>query len=99
MIFMNTVVERDKQELIDAVNGIREDLGQQPYDIEYLSRLTTEDLQKMADNLANEKQNRLEQEAGVREKTRAEFYKNVTFGFLFIVIMLMIIFTISGLFL
>jgi len=95
---MSTLIEKDKLELIESINGIREDLGQQPYDMEYLSRLSMEELQKMVDDISNQKQEKLEQEVGLREKTRTEFYKNVTFGFLFIVIMLMIIFTISGLF-
>ena len=95
---MNTIIERNKQDLIDSINGIREDLGEQPYDIEYLSSLSLEELQKMVDELSNEKQGKIEQEVGQKEKTRAEFYKNVTLGFLFIVIMLMLIFTISDLF-
>lgn len=94
---MNTLVEKDKMELIESVNGIREDLGEQPYDIENLSQLSIEELQKMVDSLSEQKQDRLEQEIGQKEKIRAEFYKNVTFGFLFIVIMLMLVFTISGL--
>ena len=96
---MNTVIEKNKMELIESINGIREDLGEQPYDIEYLSRLTIEELQKMVDDLFNRKQGKIEQEAGQKEKIRTEFYKNVTFGFLFIVIMLMLVFTVSGLFL
>ena len=96
---MNTVIEKNKIELIESINGIREDLGEQPYDMEDLSSLSIEELQKMVDDLSNEKQSRLEQETGQREKIRTEFYKNVTFGFLFVVIMLMLIFTISGLFL
>lgn len=95
---MNVVVEKNKMELIEAINGIREDLGEQPYDIEYLSKLGLEELQKMVDDLSNEKQGGLEKEVEQKEKIRTEFYKNVTFGFLFIVIMLMLIFTISGLF-
>ncbi len=98
MIIMNSVIERDKQELIDSINGIREDLGEQPYDIESLSKLSLEELQKMVDDLSNQKQGKIEQETGQKEKTKAEFYKNVTLGFLFIVIMLMLIFTVSGLF-
>ncbi len=97
MIVMNSVIERDRQELIDAINGIREDLGEQPYDLEDLSKLTVEELRKMVDDFSNQKQARIEQETGQREKIRTEFYKNVTFGFLFIVIMLMLIFTVSGL--
>lgn len=96
---MNTVIERDRQELIDSINGIREDLGEQPYDIEGLSKLSVEELRKMVDDLSNQKQVRIEQETGQKEKIRTEFYKNVTLGFLFIVIMLMLIFTMSGLFL
>ncbi|MBI4177561.1 MAG: hypothetical protein HY516_04300 [Candidatus Aenigmarchaeota archaeon] len=96
---MNAVIEKNKQELIDSVNGILEDLGEQPYDIEDLSKLSMEELQKMVDDLFNRKQGKLEQEIGQREKIRAEFYKNVTLGFLFVVIMLMLVFTISGLFL
>lgn len=95
---MNTVIERNKMEVIEAINGIREDLGEQPYEIEYLSRLNIEELQKMVEDLFDQKQGKIEQEADQKEKIRTEFYKNVTLGFLFIVIMLMLIFTVSGLF-
>ncbi|MFH0889972.1 MAG: hypothetical protein V1836_02395 [Candidatus Aenigmatarchaeota archaeon] len=94
---MALLLEKNKLELIESINGIREDLGQQPYDMEYLSKLGMEDLQKMVDNLSNEKQGKLELDINQRERIRFDFYKNVTFGFLFIVIMLMVIFTVSGL--
>ena len=96
---MSLVIEKNKLELIEAINGIREDMDKSPYDIEYLSKFNIEELQKMVDDLFNEKQNRLEHTIDQREKLRFDFYKNVTIGFLFIVIMLMIIFTVSGLFL
>ena len=95
---MNTVIEKNKMEVIEAINVIREDLGEQPYEIDYLSRLSIEELQKMVEDLFGQKQGKIEQEAGQKEKIRTEFYKNVTLGFLFIVIMLMLIFTVSGLF-
>ncbi len=95
---MNTIIEKNKQDLIDSINGIREDLGEQPYEVEYLSAMSMEELQKMVDNLFGQKEGKLELEIGQREKIRTEFYKNVTLGFLFVVIMLMLIFTVSGLF-
>ncbi len=95
---MNTIIEKNKQELIDSINGIREDLGGQPYEVEYLSSLSMEELQKMVDDLFSQKQGKLEQDIGQREKIRTEFYRNITLGFLFVVIMLMLIFTVSGLF-
>ncbi|MBI2085529.1 MAG: hypothetical protein HYT71_03375 [Candidatus Aenigmarchaeota archaeon] len=95
---MNTIIEKNKQELIDSINGMREDLGEQPYEMEYLSNLSMEELQKMVDDMFGQKQGKLELEVGQREKIRTEFYRNITLGFLFVVIMLMLIFTVSGLF-
>ncbi len=96
---MATLIEKDKLELIESINGIREDLGQAPYELEYLSNLSVEELQKMVDDLFGQKQGRLEQDLEQKEKIKFDFYKNVTIGFLFVVIMLMVIFTVSGLFL
>ncbi len=96
---MALLIEKNKLELIESINGIREDLGQQQYDMEYLSKLSMEDLQKLVDSLSNEKQGKIELDTSQSEKVKFDFYKNVTFGFLFIVIMLMLIFTVSGLFL
>jgi len=96
---VSVLVEKNKLELIESINGIREDLGKEPYDVEYLSKLDIEELRKMVDNLFNEKQGKLDQDINQREKLRFDFYRNITIGFLFVVIMLMLIFTISGLFL
>ena len=96
---MRTLIEKNKLELIEAINGIREDMDKEPYDIEYLSKLSSEKLQKMVDDLFNEKQNKIEQSSDQQDKLKFDFYRNVTIGFLFVVIMLMVIFIISGLFL
>ena len=96
---MAVLIEKNKLELIESINGIREDIGQAPYELEYLSGLSVEELQKMVDDLFGQKQGRIDQDLEQKEKLKFDFYKNVTVGFLFVVIMLMIIFTISGLFL
>ncbi len=96
---MAALIEKNKLELIESINGIREDIGQTPYELEYLSGLSVEELQKMVDDLFGQKQGRLDQDLEQKEKLKFDFYKNITVGFLFVVIMLMIIFTISGLFL
>lgn len=96
---MAVLIEKNKLELIESINGIREDLGQSPYELEYLSGLSIEELQKMVDDLFDQKQGDLDRDLEQKEKLKFDFYKNVTIGFLFVVIMLMVIFTISGLFL
>ncbi len=96
---MAVLIEKDKLEMIESINGIREDLGQPPYELEYLSGLSIEELRKMVDDLFGQKQGNLDRDLEQKEQLKFDFYRNVTVGFLFVIIMLMAIFTISGLFL
>lgn len=91
------IITKDKLEIIEAINCVRQEMGMEPYSTDALGRLDRERLQELFDKLFEEREKHKEQLKKTQEKTKMDFYRNVAIGFGSTISLLVIISIVSTL--
>ena len=91
------IITKDKMEIIEAINCVRQEMGMEPYSTDALGRLDRERLQELFDKLFEEREKQRDQTKKTQEKSKLDFYKNLAIGFGSIISLIVIISIVSTL--
>ncbi len=91
------IITKDKMEIIEAINCVRQEMGLEPYSTDALGRLDRERLQELFDKLFEEREKQRDQTKKTQEKSKFDFYKNLAIGFGSIISLIVIISIVSTL--
>ncbi len=91
------IITKDKMEIIEAINCVRQEMGLEPYSTDALGRLDRERLQELFDKLFEEREKHKDQLKKSQERTKMDFYRNVMIGLGSIIVLLVIISIVSTL--